>query len=330
MEFFEFKPVLYRRYVDDIFILSRSPAHHKMFLNYMNTYHASMHFTDDEEKENSLAFLDIRVLRESEFEKFATSVYRKSTFSGVFTNFYSFIHKSYKFGLIFTLLHRSFTICSDVEKFHQEINFLKTIFRKNSYPPSFIDRCVTIFQNKLLAKKSDCFDVPKKEVLIILPFLGKLSLEIRKRLGKIVSSRIPACQLKVIFQSPKRLRHLFTVKDRIPINLCSYILYRYKCQDCNVLYYGKTDRHFHVRACEHLGISHLTGAAYKTPQITAVSQHVTSSKHNADLLDFEIIGKERSRSSFKLLLKESLLIARDRPTLNKSIKSFPLELFNVQ
>ena len=45
----EFKPTLYRRYVDDIFILSRLPEHHKLFLDYMNTRHESMRFTDEEE-----------------------------------------------------------------------------------------------------------------------------------------------------------------------------------------------------------------------------------------------------------------------------------------
>ena len=110
-------------------------------------------------------------------------------------------------------------------------------------------------------------------------------------------------------------------------DLCSYVLYRYKCKNCNILYYGKTDRHFRVRDSEHLGISHLTGKACKTPQKTAVSLHITSSKHEADISDFEIICRERTRSSFKLLLKESLLIARDRPALNGTTHSFPLELF---
>ena len=105
-----------------------------------------------------------------------------------------------------------------------------------------------------------------------------------------------------------------TVNDRISINLFSYILYRRTCQDRNVLYYD-------------LGISDLTVKACKTARITAISQHVISSKHNVDLLDFEIINTERSRSSFKLLFKESLLIARDRPSLYKSANYFPLTLF---
>ena len=33
-------------------------------------------------------------------------------------------------------------------------------------------------------------------------------------------------------------------------------------------------------------------------------------------------------NKFKLLLKEGLLIKRDKPILNRTIKSFPLELFD--
>ena len=157
---------------------------------------------------------------------FVTSVHRKSTFSGVFTNLFSFVHKHYKFGLVSTLLHRSFTICSNDDKFKQEVELLKQVFRKNAYPSSFIDRCVNLFHKKLLLGRRVCFDVPKKEITIVLTFLGKLSLEIRTRLVKIISSKLFHAQLKVIFPSPTRLRNIFSVKDLIPNEPCSYGLYR--------------------------------------------------------------------------------------------------------
>ena len=89
-------------------------------------------FTSEIEEIGSLSFLDIKISREN--NKFVTSVYRKPTFSGVFTNFESFIPDIYKRGLIETLLHRSFRLCSNYENFHQEIESLKSILLKgNSY-----------------------------------------------------------------------------------------------------------------------------------------------------------------------------------------------------
>ena len=38
----------------------------------------------------------------------------------------------------------------------------------------------------------------------------------------------------------------------------SGLVYKYKFGGCNAAFYGKTRRHFKVRICEQLGISHLT------------------------------------------------------------------------
>ena len=41
----EFKPVFYRRYVDDIFVLFESAEHLSQFRNYFNTCHSNMSFS---------------------------------------------------------------------------------------------------------------------------------------------------------------------------------------------------------------------------------------------------------------------------------------------
>ena len=66
-----------------------------------------MTFTHEIEENNSLAFLDVLVTRE---ETFCTSLYRKPTFSGLYSNFESFTPVSYKKGLIYTASSPS--ICS--------------------------------------------------------------------------------------------------------------------------------------------------------------------------------------------------------------------------
>ena len=46
----EFKPVFYRRYVDDIFVLFKSTDHLEKFRNYFNTCHPNMSFSFEEEQ----------------------------------------------------------------------------------------------------------------------------------------------------------------------------------------------------------------------------------------------------------------------------------------
>ena len=51
----------------------------------------------------------------------------------------------------------------------------------------------------------------------------------------------------------------FRFKDRIPLGLRSRVVYKFKCQCCDALYFGETIRHLHTRISEHMGISACTG-----------------------------------------------------------------------
>ena len=72
-------------------------------------------FTSEIEIDNSLYFLDIQIVRTD--GQFVTSVYHKPTFGGGFTNYESFIPKSFKFALIFNLLRRAFKIMLKLQGF---------------------------------------------------------------------------------------------------------------------------------------------------------------------------------------------------------------------
>ena len=76
-------------------------------------------FTYEKESNNSLPFLDILISRSE--NGFETSVYHKPTFSGLYSNFNSFIYDQYKIDLVFTLLFRALSIVSDFSRFHTEV-----------------------------------------------------------------------------------------------------------------------------------------------------------------------------------------------------------------
>ena len=70
----------------------------------------------------------------------------------------------------------------------------------------------------------------------------------------------------------------------------------------------------------------LTGNRVKNPKKSAIFDHIFLRGHDAGFEDFTILLKENSK--FELRLKESLLIKRDKPELNRNIYSYPLELFD--
>ena len=64
-----------------------------------------MKFASKNVGNGSLSFLHTKISREN--SKFVTSIYGKSIFSGIFTNFENFILDIYKRGLVETLPHMS-------------------------------------------------------------------------------------------------------------------------------------------------------------------------------------------------------------------------------
>ena len=70
---------------------------------------------------------------------FIASVYRKPSFSGVFTHYESYLNQTYKKSLIDTLLFRCFLICSDYNLFHLKVENLREILKITSYPSGIIE-----------------------------------------------------------------------------------------------------------------------------------------------------------------------------------------------
>ena len=286
-----------------------------------------MSFTFETEIDNNLPFLDILVNRE---QKFTTNIYRKPTFSGLYTHFHSFIPEQYKTGLFLTLLFRIYTICSDWETIHLEIIKLRNIMHKNNFSSRFMDNCVKLFFDNLFSKRESVHTVPKKTVTISLPFLGKESLKIRGNLVKLAKTYFPCCKLQVTFSSVNRIGDFFRFKDKIPNNVRSLILYKFMCGGCNSAYLGKSKRHYLVRIFEHLGISLLTGKNYtynvNNNNNTAVLNHIHCNKCNSTVNNFRIIGS--AKTDYTLCLKESLLIQLHKFNLNKNVNSMSLYLFD--
>ena len=151
-------------------------------------------------------------------------------------------------------------------------------------------------------------------------------MQLRTRLVNSIESNLKFCKLKVIFQSPCKLNSFFRYKDFLQKKILSDIFYRYMCSNCKVVYYGKTYRHFFTKTEEHVNISNLTGKHLKCVKESAVSDHLLESNCSIPFHHFDILASDAKR--FRLLIKECLLIKRDRPQLNKTIKSFPLKLFD--
>ena len=78
-----------------------------------------------------------------------------------------------------------------MEKFHQEISSLKSALKSSGYPKNFIDSCIKHFLDKLFVKNKLSLTVLKLQLLCVLPYTGKFSLDLTERLRRTTEKKYP-------------------------------------------------------------------------------------------------------------------------------------------
>ena len=77
------------------------------------------------------------------------------------------------------IIIEAFKSCSIFDLFYQEILNFKDIFKRNGYCCNFIDVCIKRILKNIFIDKKVYPLAPKKELVCVLPFIGKKSLQVR-------------------------------------------------------------------------------------------------------------------------------------------------------
>ena len=145
--------------------------------------------------------------------------------------------------------------------------------------------------------------------MLVVPYFGTFYLNLRKRLYKLVSKSLPISNIKDIFQSKNWLSRFLEFKDSISLYLRSHLIYRFQYSNCNITYYGETERHLKGRAGEHISTSPLMGKSVSSNKNFSVKYYCLFLGHVCSFEDFTLLKYESPK--FKCLIKESLLITKD-------------------
>ena len=315
-----FCPSLWFRYVDDTFTMFDSKNNANEFLSFLNSRHDSIKFTTEFEEDNKISFLDI-LLERCPDNSFSTSVYRKKTFTGLYTKWDSFTPRKYKINLIRTLTYRCFRICSSPSLLQAAVKDLRKLLLQNGYPQGVITFNINDVLNKNKNKPNNPVQatVPKKDILIVLPYLGLHSNQVTKRLKSCVNNFYSFVNLKIIFQNTRRIKSFFPYKDRLNRSQRSKVIYKAGCWNCDEFYIGKTKRRLHDRKTEHFK------ALSKSDHSSAIADHIKKTGHDIKWDHFDILASGKPDSHCKI--KETLFIQELKPSLNVNISSEKLLLF---
>ena len=78
------KPILWIRYVDDIFCIFTDQQNIDSFFGRINKWHTNITFTKEVEIAEKLAFLDVLVIRDHKRDEYTTTLYRKPTSTSLY------------------------------------------------------------------------------------------------------------------------------------------------------------------------------------------------------------------------------------------------------
>lgn len=319
----EFKPLMYKRYVDDIFTLFRSPDHIVLFKDYLNSQHPSIKFTCDTEVESCMSFLDVSVTKDN--DSFNTSVFRKKTFTGLGMKYDSNVCDHFKYNLIQCLVHRAYNICSSYILLVKELDFIKTLFLKNKFPLYKIEKYIGDKLNALFENKTKPLTVPKKSIYLSIPFISHFDNRVIKReLNKLISEFFPQLKLHIIFTNNNSIQNMFPFKDKITPSLLSGVVYYYKCTQCGADYCGETNRHMKVRIAEHGGLSYRTNRPLSNCN-SVIFKHAIDNDHPVNPNNFKVLATVPQSD---LYITESIFIHSMKTKLNIQSSSIPLHILS--
>ena len=110
---------------------------------------------------------------------------------------------------------------------------------------------------------------------------------------------------------------MFGVKDPIPGELRSRVVYEFACAGCNACYVGETARHFSTRVREQL----------VSDRASHVFKHLQNSEHCRAVCSvdcFHIL--EHAPTRFQRKIKEAIHIQREQASLNQQLHHVNLKL----
>ena len=249
-----------------------------------------------------MPFLDTLVTPQSD-GSLATTVYRKATHTNQYLQWDSHHAISNKYSIISSLLHRAKNICSNQQLLEEEQTKIQRALSTCRYPDWAINR----IKLKIGTPKTSNSRNSKTT------YRGHITVPYNEGLSESLKNICQKYGIQVHFKSGKTIKdELVAPKDKDHITKKSGIIYRYKCDrlECDEEYIGETARTFGKRFKEHL----------KAP--SPIHDHSNITGHTTTLKNFSIVGREEQNLSS--LIKESMFIRVNNPSLNRNIGKYHL------
>ena len=154
-----------------------------------------------------------------------------------------------------------------------------------------------------------------------MPYLGPLSILIKRRLKRLISKFYPLIELKIVFKRGNTIKNMFSYKDRFPLKNSSSVVYQVQCEACgpSAVYVGKTVNTIYERfygSNDHLN---------PTTKASTLLEHLAlnlNPKCEFNTSNIKIL--DSCSNELQLRYTESIHLKFSKQTLNTQERSIPL------
>ncbi|XP_044764491.1 uncharacterized protein LOC123321050 [Coccinella septempunctata] len=284
---------LIKLYVDDTLLLIPKEKIEET-LNVFNSFHQKIRFTLEREKNRSIPFLDILIIREK--NRLKTNWYTKPINTGRCVNFHSNHSFSQKRNIAGNLINRAISL-SDEEYRINNLNKVTEILKQNNYPTYYIKTCINIYNRAKRTIRSN-IDTDVETVSASQNTLTSQHITTKKYF-KLVFYPTLSYKIERIFREyngdaafynvlNNKMKFYTKLKERTPILQQSEIVYKIECNNCTKCYIGQTKQLLQERIRQHKNDaekSHIT-------QGTALAAHVHAEGHKFNFSEVTVLDYE--------------------------------------
>ena len=309
-----YDPILIKKYVDDIIIICPKEELENTFTVF-NSIHQQIQFTMESEEHGQLVYLDMKLLRQAN-GTILTDFYQKPTNKGRILNYKSSHSINQKTSTAYGLIHRIFSLSSEVY-WTKNKDVALNLLTKNNYPPSLVNRLFNKFmiQHKNQTKSLDLqeFDktidenIPKKQYLACNYIQGYSEI-----LQKLYHHYQP--DVRLAFKSKNNLKSIYpNKKDKIDKMEKTDLIYSIQCKSCEKVYIGQTGQTLCKRMKQHS--YDFTNRFKKRKAVSGAVEHSRETGHIFDYSSPKILQMETHLGK-RLTLEMLHIITSNQTSVN--------------
>lgn len=287
------------RYVDDVLACVKKEDV-PCVLNIINSVNGSIQFTAEEEQENAISFLDLKLIKNQD-GTLSFEIFRKATHTDKYLHYDSYHPIEHKNSVIRTLLHRANTLCDDENKLTEK-DHIRKVLKNNSYPKAAIDKIENKRNNNVNTAQN--LNKNSENIYVSLPYIKNTS----ERVGRILKKY----DINIAHKPTRSLKsEICCLKDHRPVSDRAGVVYRFDCGDCDAVYVGETGRQVKDRMREH------QRDVVTQKCVSKVYNHVNDTGHAFDFDNVRVLDN-CSHSKVRLHLESMHTHMQSNP-LNRSL-----------